>query len=83
MTEGRVEPKDQPLWRRAMVALSTEVRGVHPRLHAYNLAAKLLPVRTSGVLRSHLLRAVGFRIGDGTTINGVLKINGSTVLRSN
>lgn len=59
-----------------MLALATEVGGVHPSLHAYNLAAKLLPTGTSGALRARLLRFVGFEVGAGTTISGVLKING-------
>jgi maltose O-acetyltransferase len=76
MTEERFEPKHQPVWRRAMHAVAIEVLGVHPTLHAYNLAAKLLPTRTSGALRARLLRLAGFRVGAGTTINGLLKING-------
>lgn len=76
MTEERFEPKEQPIWRRAMHALATEVVGVHPSLHAYNLAAKLLPTRSSGALRARLLRLAGFHVGPGTVINGLLKING-------
>lgn len=82
MTEGRFEPKHQPAWRRALHALATEVVGVHPSLHAYNLAAKLLPSRTRGALRARLLRLAGFRVGAGTTVNGLLKINGQRGIAS-
>jgi maltose O-acetyltransferase len=72
----RVEPKDQPLWRRALTALQTEVAGVHPTLHAYNLVASLLPPRTSGSLRARLLELTGIHIGAGSTIDGSVKISG-------
>lgn len=77
MTEPRFEPKDEPLWRRALAALEAEVVGVHPRLHAYSLAAKLLPRRTSGELRARLLRLSGFDVGIGTKVQGPIKISGS------
>jgi maltose O-acetyltransferase len=76
MTEDRVEPKDFPFWKRALIAVSTEFVGIHPRLHAYNLAARLLPARSSGALRARLLRQVGFDVGAGTEIAGPLKISG-------
>jgi maltose O-acetyltransferase len=77
MSEGtRVEPKDLPVWRRVLIALSTEVVGIHPRLHAYNLLVGLLPPRGSGELRASLLRKVGFQVGAGTRVNGQLKITG-------
>jgi maltose O-acetyltransferase len=76
MTEQRVEPKDLPLWRRLVGALNTEFLGVHPRLHAYNLAAVLLPLRGSGKLRARLLRLAGFEIGRGTSVDGPIKISG-------
>lgn len=80
MTE-RVEPKDQPLWRRFVAALQIEVDGIHPRLHAYNLLMKLLPPRTSGVARARLLELAGFAIGAGTTIEGMLQLSGPRDLR--
>lgn len=73
---ARVEPKDLPFWRRAWTAVTTEVVGIHPRLHVYNTLAGLLPVRASGELRAALLRKVGFHVGEGTRVNGVLKITG-------
>jgi acetyltransferase-like isoleucine patch superfamily enzyme len=76
MNESRFEPKDLPVWQRALVALRNEVVGIHPRLHAYNLAAGLLPPRASGLLRAGLLRLVGFRIGEGTQVSGTIKIVG-------
>jgi maltose O-acetyltransferase len=75
-TEARVEPKDLPFWRRAWSALTTEIVGIHPRLHLYNTLAGLLPVRASGELRASLLRKAGFQVGEGTRVNGALKITG-------
>ncbi|HTQ03953.1 MAG TPA: acyltransferase [Polyangiaceae bacterium] len=77
MTEPRFEPKDMPLWRRALHAMQTEVYGIHPRLHAYNFASGLLPPRASSELRGRLLRLAGFRVGEHTAIHGHLKITGS------
>jgi acetyltransferase-like isoleucine patch superfamily enzyme len=78
MTDGseRFEPKHLPLWRRALLAVHTEFVGIHPRLHAYNLAAGLLPRRTGGLLRAQLLRGVGFVVGERTEIKGPLRISG-------
>jgi maltose O-acetyltransferase len=72
----RFEPKAAPLWKRAFAAVQTEVVGIHPRLHAYNLAAGLLPLRASAELRARLLRLAGFSVGKGVRINGPLKISG-------
>lgn len=77
MTERRPEPKDLPAWRRALIAVQTEVVGIHPRLHAYNLAASLLSPRAGGELRAQLLRLTGIEVGAGTKIHGALKISGS------
>jgi acetyltransferase-like isoleucine patch superfamily enzyme len=82
VSETRVEPKDLPLWRRALTALTTEVVGIHPRLHLYNILAALLPLRASGALRAHLLAKVGFEIGQGTRVNGPLKLSGPRGLLS-
>lgn len=75
-SEARVEPKDQPLWRRTLTAIGTEVVGIHPRLHLYNMLSSLLPPRGNGELRANLLRRVGFQVGQGTKVNGVLRISG-------
>lgn len=83
MPEPRVEPKEQPVWRRALIAISDEFSGLHPRLHAYNLAAKLMPTRSNGALRARLLRLAGFEVGRGTVINGMLKINGGNGFEAN
>lgn len=72
----RFEPKHLPLWRRALIAFETEFVGIHPRLHAYNLATSLLPRRTGGRLRADLLRKLGFTVGRGTEIKGPLKLSG-------
>lgn len=76
MSEERVEPKHLPAWQRALIAVQTEVVGIHPRLHAYNLASALLPVRASGELRAKLLRLTGVSVGEGAQIHGPLKISG-------
>jgi maltose O-acetyltransferase len=68
------EPKDLPTWQRVLIALQTV--GIHPRLHAYNIATNLLPRRTRGGLRAKLLRGLGFEVGAGTEIKGPLKLSG-------
>lgn len=75
-SETRLEPKDLPFWRRAWAAFTTEIVGIHPRLHLYNALSSLLPARASGALRAGLLRKVGFQVGEGTDVHGVLKITG-------
>lgn len=82
MTEPRVEPKDAPLWQRLAHSLQTEVVGLHPRLHLYNLASSLLPPRAPAALRARLLRLAGFYVGSGTVIGGSLKITGGRELVS-
>jgi maltose O-acetyltransferase len=72
----RIEPKDAPAWLRALRALRGELVGFHPRLQAYNAASRLLPLRSSGELRARLLRLAGFSVGEGTRINGEIKISG-------
>jgi acetyltransferase-like isoleucine patch superfamily enzyme len=76
MTERVVSDERGPAWQRAAVALRNEVVGIHPRLHAYNLAARLLPARASGELRARLLRLVGFSVGAGTSVEGELRLTG-------
>jgi acetyltransferase-like isoleucine patch superfamily enzyme len=76
MSTHRPQPKAKSLWRRALIAFGTQVAGIHPRLHAYNVATSLLPRRTNGRLRADLLRRLGFTIGEGTEIKGPLKLNG-------
>jgi maltose O-acetyltransferase len=75
-SQGRIEPKDQPFWRRFWAAVTTEVVGIHPRLHLYNTLAGLLPARASGDLRAGLLRRVGFEVGPRTEVHGPLQITG-------
>jgi maltose O-acetyltransferase len=76
MTETVIADARGPVWRRAASALRNEFVGVQPRLHAYNLAARLLPARASGALRAALLRVVGFRVGAGASIEGELRLTG-------
>ena len=75
-TDSRPEPPAQPLWRRAWTAVTTELVGIHPRLHLYSVAAALLPLRAAGELRAALMNRVGFDVGQGTRVNGHLKITG-------
>lgn len=81
-SEARVEPKELPFWRRSLIALGTEIVGIHPRLHLYNMLAGLLPVRTSGQTRANLLRRAGFSVGSGTQIKGPLHVTGPRGLQS-
>jgi len=76
MTEPRFEPKDLPVWRRALVAFQAETAGIHPRIHAYNLASRLLPPSRGGALRAKLLRSAGFEVGEGTRVLGPIKLSG-------
>jgi acetyltransferase-like isoleucine patch superfamily enzyme len=76
MSETRVDPKQLPGWRRLLTAVETEFAGVHPTLHAYSVAARLLPLRSAGLARGRLLRLAGFNVGEQTSVNGPLKISG-------
>lgn len=70
------EPTRVTAWQRALIVVQEELVGIHPRLHAYNLAASLLPVRGAAELRARLLRLSGATVGPGTKIHGPLKITG-------
>jgi acetyltransferase-like isoleucine patch superfamily enzyme len=76
MSNRRGEPTYMPPWQRALVALQEEIVGIHPRLHAYNLAASLLPLSGAGELRAKLFKLSGAMVGPGTQIHGPLKITG-------
>jgi acetyltransferase-like isoleucine patch superfamily enzyme len=76
MTETRFEPKHLPIWQRLRAAFDAEVVGIHPRLHAYNLVSKLLPLRAHGEFRADLLRRFGFQVGARTQVLGPIKISG-------
>jgi maltose O-acetyltransferase len=76
MTTGRYEPKERAIWQRAWSAFETQFAGIHPRLHAYNIATSLLPRNTGSQLRARLLRKLGFEVGAGTEIKGPLRISG-------
>jgi maltose O-acetyltransferase len=72
----RLEPKDDPVWLRALRAVRDELGGFHPRLQTYSLASRLLPLRSSGEMRARLLGLAGFSVGEGTRVNGLIKISG-------
>jgi maltose O-acetyltransferase len=76
MSNGRYEPKNAPAWRRLLLAVQTEFVGIHPRLHAYNLAARLVPLGAPGDVRARLLRLAGFSVGAGTLVHGPLHMSG-------
>lgn len=75
-TDPRPRPSSGPLWRRAWTALTTEVVGIHPRVHLFSVLSGLLPLRAAGDVRAALLAQVGFKVGEGTRINGPLKMTG-------
>lgn len=77
----RKDPKQEPAWKRVLHAMSTEVIGVHPRLHAYNALARLLPIG-SGEQRAALFRGMGFKLGRGARIDGQLHVSGPHGLMS-
>jgi maltose O-acetyltransferase len=63
--------------------LREEATGLHPRLQAFTIAQSFLPKRESGRSRARLLALAGFRIGDGTRLDGCPRITGQTGLEAN
>jgi maltose O-acetyltransferase len=79
-----VDDKPKPTgWQKLSELLLEEVTGIHPRLHALNAAASLLPRRAAGHARAKLYAAFGFRIGHGTQLHGNPRLNGSRGLFEN
>jgi maltose O-acetyltransferase len=76
MSDQRADPTSLPAWRRLLDLVHTEFVGIHPRLHAYNTASRVLPVAAAGELRARLLRWTGFSVGGGTRVTGPLDITG-------
>ena len=62
--------------------LREEATGLHPRLQAITIAQSFLPKRESGLSRARLFALVGFRIGEGTRIDGWPRITGQTGLEA-
>jgi maltose O-acetyltransferase len=62
--------------------LREEATGLHPRLQAFELAQSFLPSRGSGRGRARLFALVGFRVGEGTSIDGCPRITGASGLES-
>lgn len=62
--------------------LREEATGLHPRLQAFTIAQSFLPKRESGRSRARLLSLAGFRIGDGTRIDGCPRITGQAGLET-
>ena len=70
-------------WRKVMKLLREETSGIHPRLIALNTVAGFLPRYQALQTRAQLLSLAGFRIGDGTRVAAVPRINGGPDLFSN
>jgi maltose O-acetyltransferase len=76
------EPKPTGL-RKLIVLLEEETRGIHPRLHAMNLASRLLPRGVPSRARAQLLVLTGFRVGERSLIAANLRLNGDQNLYGN
>lgn len=72
-----------PAWEKFKSLLREDTDGFHPRLVALYLAAKLLPRHMASEARARLCALAGFRIGEGTRIEALPKINGGAQLFSN
>ncbi|HYQ03515.1 MAG TPA: DapH/DapD/GlmU-related protein [Polyangiaceae bacterium] len=70
-------------WRKVMKLLREETSGIHPRLIALNTVAGFLPRYQARQTRARLFSFAGFRIGDGTRLAAVPRINGGPNLFSN
>lgn len=57
--------------------LVADTRSVHPKLIAMNVVARLVPLTVGNSLRAQVMRAAGFRIGEGTLVRGTPRINGA------
>ena len=79
---ARSDPKPTG-WRKAIALLREETIGIHPRLIALNTAARALPRHQAMETRAKLFSLVGFRIGEGTRIAAMPRINGGPGLVSN
>ena len=62
--------------------LREEATGIHPRLQAFTIAQSFLPKRESGRSRARLFALAGFRIGEGTRIDGCPRITGQAGLET-
>jgi maltose O-acetyltransferase len=78
----RTEPNPTG-WQKVVTLLREEIMGFHPRLIALTLTASMLPDHYAQRARARLLAAAGFRIGEGTRIEALPKINGERNLFSN
>jgi maltose O-acetyltransferase len=70
-------------WQKLVTLLREETTGFHPRLIALTLTAGMLPDHYAQRTRARLLAAAGFRIGEGTRVEAMPKINGERNLFSN
>jgi len=69
--------------RKLWEILQQESTGLHPRLQAFTIAQSFLPKRESGWARARLFALAGFRVGQGTRIDGCPRITGQTGLEAN
>ncbi len=72
-----------PDWAKLRAVLKAETMGINPRLHAVYLLGALLPRQGAGAATARLLRLAGVRIGAGTTIEAVPRMNGQGRFLSN
>jgi maltose O-acetyltransferase len=60
-----------------------DTAGLHVRLLAVNMLARLLPTTVASSLRAGLLALAGFQLGRGTLVRGQPRINGTHGLYGN
>jgi maltose O-acetyltransferase len=70
-------------WQKFRALLHEETLGIHPRLVALNTLGGLLPRHQASQTRARLCSLAGFRIGAGTRLAALPKINGGATLFSN
>jgi maltose O-acetyltransferase len=78
---ARSDPKPTG-WRKVVTLLREETGGFHPRLIALSLAQGVLPSHLAQQARARLFSLAGFRVGNGTRIAAMPRINGGADLFS-
>ncbi len=67
-------------WRKIASIVREDIDGFHPRLIALNFVSRVLPHHLATETRGRLFSLAGFRIGEGTRIDALPKINGGSDL---
>jgi maltose O-acetyltransferase len=70
-------------WEKFVTLLREDTSGFHPRLVVLNLVAGLLPRHYAAHGRARLFSLAGFRIGEGTRLASVPRLNGSETIFAN